>query len=73
MKFLLWGLIIAAVIWLLRNQKNANGAVAQSNTSKKSEAMVQCAHCGVYVPASEAMAASSGSLYCCQEHLRHAS
>lgn len=31
--------------------------------------MVRCAHCGLHLPSSEAVAAD-GRLYCCQEHAR---
>ncbi|GAB3399276.1 PP0621 family protein [Massilia agilis] len=36
----------------------------------QSEPMVNCAHCGVYFPASEAVRAG-GREYCCPAHARH--
>lgn len=66
MKLLFWLVIVFAVIWLLRNKKNQAG--------KGTETMVRCAHCGVYVPASESIVAVSGAVYCSEEHrLQHAS
>ena len=37
------------------------------------ETMVQCAHCGIHFPASEAVVHASGAQYCCEEHRRLAS
>jgi uncharacterized protein len=33
------------------------------------EAMLQCAWCGVHMPASEAVSAADGRVYCGREHL----
>ncbi|MBB5392643.1 MULTISPECIES: PP0621 family protein [unclassified Herbaspirillum] len=37
------------------------------------ETMVQCAHCGIHFPVSEAVTHASGAHYCCEEHRRLAS
>lgn len=37
------------------------------------ETMVQCAHCGIHFPSSEAVVHASGAQYCCEEHRRLAS
>jgi len=37
------------------------------------ETMVQCAHCGIHFPISEAVTHASGAHYCCEEHRRLAS
>ena len=37
------------------------------------ETMVQCAHCGIHFPSSEAVVHASGAHYCCEEHRRLAS
>ncbi|MCA1324417.1 PP0621 family protein [Herbaspirillum sp. alder98] len=37
------------------------------------ETMVQCAHCGIHFPVSEAVTHASGALYCSEEHRRLAS
>lgn len=44
----------------------------QSASSKRVEAMLNCAYCQVYFPASEAVARGSHQ-YCCAEHAEAAS
>ena len=76
MKLLFWLMIVFAAIWLLRSKKNLAGGdgPARPVAGRGIETMVQCAHCGVYVPASESIVAVSGAAYCSEEHrLRHAS
>ncbi|HEX7636666.1 MAG TPA: PP0621 family protein [Noviherbaspirillum sp.] len=76
MKLLFWLMIVFAAIWLLRSKKNLAGGTgpARPAAGKSIETMVQCTHCGVYVPASESIVAVSGAAYCSEEHrLRHAS
>jgi uncharacterized protein len=34
------------------------------------EAMLQCAECHTYFPASEALTAADGATYCCDQHRR---
>lgn len=74
MKFLLWALLVAVVvIWLMRGKK-ASGDAQQPTQAPDAgvdgEAMIRCAHCGTYVPASESFAAPSGAAYCSEEHRR---
>ncbi|MGE5649189.1 MAG: PP0621 family protein [Bacillota bacterium] len=75
MKLLFWALVVLAVLWLLRGKKTAGSpAAAGAARNNGTETMVQCAHCGVHVPASESILAASGAAYCTEEHrLRHAS
>ncbi len=81
MKFLLWILILVAVVlWLLYNKKQTVGgsasASAQSAGKRKDgepEAMLQCAYCGVHIPVSESIVTPSGAVFCSEEHrLQHA-
>lgn len=76
MKLLLWAAIgFIVVMWLLRSNKvsSAGHASGVSNKDKLIEPMVQCAHCGVYIPASESVTAASGKVFCSDEHrLKHA-
>jgi uncharacterized protein len=58
----------------------ADGATARPkarrfrrSTEGGAEAMVQCAHCGIHFPVSEAVTHASGALYCSEEHRRLAS
>lgn len=76
MKFLIWFLILFLVIWYIRTKqtKAAKKPTQSPNTRSPdpatSEPMLQCSQCGVFLPASEAVQASSGNAYCCEEH-RH--
>lgn len=75
MKFLIWILFIVLLIWLMRGKKPAVGTSSRNaKAAGGTETMQQCLHCGVFVPESEAVVATSGTVYCCEEHrLRHAS
>lgn len=80
MKFLLWAVLaLVIVMWLARGKKVASGsstAAADKPAAApgdKTEQMVCCAHCGVYLPASESVATPSGTVFCSEEHrLLHA-
>ncbi|HWI36746.1 MAG TPA: PP0621 family protein [Burkholderiales bacterium] len=70
-KLLLLLLLVLAGVWLvkraLRNaarQEHGNPA-----TSKASEELVRCAHCGLLLPRGEARQAG-GAIYCSEEHSR---
>jgi uncharacterized protein len=74
MKLLLWALFILLLIWLMRGRKQTVNAPAAARRAEGIEAMAQCAHCGVYVPESEAVLSASRQVFCSEEHrLRHAS
>lgn len=78
MKFLIWGLLIAAIVlWVLRAKKVLDAARDRQQKEMLQEApppavepMLQCAHCGIHLPASEALAGKDGQAYCSAEHLR---
>ncbi len=80
MKFLLWGAIgFIVAMWLLRtkkipaqfNEKQHDGA---DSTQRGVEAMVCCAHCGMHIPISEAVAGRSDAAFCSEDHrLQHIS
>jgi len=81
MKLLLWLLIVAAVVkWVLRAKKatlRSGPAHAEPSgsraASRELEMMLQCAHCGVYFPASEAVGNAAGPVFCSEQHrLQHA-
>jgi uncharacterized protein len=85
MRFLFFLIIIVAVILVVRKKFQASdksasndpadqvtppasGAVSQTEAI---ESMLRCAHCGVFVPASEAVPGieqHSGQSYCCEQH-----
>jgi uncharacterized protein len=65
------GLVV--VIWLTRSKKTAvskadTRADHSGNNSERIEPIVQCAHCGVHVPASEALTSPAGVVFCSDEH-----
>lgn len=74
MKLLLWAVIIfVAVMWLLHIKKSSiqrdDGDPAnQPKTNDASEAIIRCAQCGIYVPASESISAQSDLAFCSEEH-----
>jgi uncharacterized protein len=79
MKFLLWAVIIVLVVMWIMREKKVSGAVrdAQKGTEREAlpepQPMIQCAECGLHLPASEALAGPHGMIFCSEEHrLRHA-
>ncbi|HJV53308.1 MAG TPA: PP0621 family protein [Noviherbaspirillum sp.] len=73
MRLFAWVLLILVVLWVLRSNKSAGRASDGQTAGAGTESMVQCAHCGIYVPVSESVAGVSGRSYCSEEHrLRHA-
>jgi uncharacterized protein len=81
MKLVFWLLILVAVIvWLLYDKKqsvgadaSASAATADGRKTKDGEAMLQCAHCGIHIPASESIVTPTGAVFCSEEHrLQHA-
>ncbi len=70
MKLLAWLLLVILVIWALRSKKSGvTDKMPEKQHLGAPELMVKCAHCGVYLPASEAIT-QSGELFCSEEH-RH--
>lgn len=72
LKFLLIGVL---VVWLLyspflrRKRKGQAKAPAPPPAPKSiTEDMVQCAHCGIHLPASEAQVDSTGHAFCSTAH-----
>lgn len=77
MKFLLWAaLVFVAVKWLLRSKKPPmqtdlhQDRRVRGTRRDRAELMVPCAHCGVYIPQSEAVLSASGAVFCDEEHRR---
>jgi uncharacterized protein len=78
MRLLIWLIIgLAVVVWLKRafarvahqvSDGTEAGAPRQRRGDSQIEAMVQCAHCGVHFPASEAVSGAGGAVYCSAEH-----
>jgi uncharacterized protein len=76
MKYLIWFVIcLAVVIWIKRKKAalsgmhgNAHANIHGPASEPTVEAMQQCALCGMYIPASEAMIDGNGAIFCCAEH-----
>jgi uncharacterized protein len=71
MKYLLILLVILAVIWLMRRgSASSHRRQREARPEGKSHArpMVECAHCGVHLPADEAVIGSEGRPYCSDAH-----
>ena len=70
MKYLLVALvvIIAIGIWRNNRRKAAAPAPAKKPRLAEPENMVTCAHCGLHLPASDALEGSNQLHYCSREH-----
>jgi uncharacterized protein len=79
MKYLIWFVIcLAVVVWIKRKKAalsdmrgNTQGMHADMHGAASApnvETMQQCAHCGMYIPASEAVMNGNGAIFCCAEH-----
>lgn len=79
MRYLIWLVIgFAVYTWVKRAMaKLSSGGQADPRRhtgNQLAETMRQCAHCGTYIPASEAVLGSAGAIFCCEEHrVQHAS
>lgn len=74
MKFITWLLIILAAMTVSRviNARNAaarRGVAQPGKAPDRIESMVSCAHCGVYMPRSEALLIGKRT-WCCEDHAR---
>lgn len=71
MKFLLILLVILVAVWLMR-RGSASGHGRQQQPRPEGtpqvQPMVECAHCGVHLPANEAVIGSEGRTYCSDAH-----
>ena len=78
MRVLFWLLVLVGAVFLVRKKLREPGKSSPSSAPPSSagapgsgevESMLRCDHCGVFVPASEAVKAQdSGRSYCCDEH-----
>ncbi len=69
MKFLVWGVILALVIlWVMRPKSLRSPGPKAPPAVDAPEAMLQCAECHTYFPASEALSAADGAVFCCDLH-----
>ncbi|QHI99824.1 hypothetical protein GT347_18660 [Xylophilus rhododendri] len=71
MKLLMVLAAVALLVWLLRGDRRK--AVQKQTASRQPrgpEAMVQCAACGLHLPATDALPGPGEKMYCCAEHRR---
>jgi hypothetical protein len=71
MKFLLFlAIAVIAFNWLtrLKGQAASRGAPPSRTQLREPEPMLQCAHCSLHFPASEALM-RDGKSYCSEQHL----
>ena len=74
MKYLLVLMVVLAGVWIWRNRRAAERPPAPRPPPARRplaqpSAMVACRHCGLHLPASDALAGPDGP-YCSAEHLR---
>ena len=73
-KFLLLILAVVAAWWLirrLRGKDRAGDAPDAAAPGPAPEQMVNCSHCGLYLPQNEALV-EGDKFFCCAEHRRRA-
>jgi uncharacterized protein len=68
-RLLLWLLLGLIAWWMLRPRRAAPPASSRANAPAGTapEAMVDCAHCGLHFPASEAVR-DGARVFCCSAH-----
>ncbi len=74
MKYLIWLVIVFAVIWWIRQQRQMPSDATSNKTSKEpshmdesAHVMVPCVHCGAHMPHADALQGQQG-LYCSEAH-----
>jgi uncharacterized protein len=71
MKFLIVILVVFAVLWFLRNNRQgdppARGARREPPQLEPQD-MVRCPVCSLHLPRTDALPGPDGRLYCCAEH-----
>lgn len=67
-RLLFWIALIATAIWLWRRLAKPRAGKRAPEKATEAPPMVRCAHCGVHVPASGALA-NADRWYCSRQHL----
>ena len=74
LRVLVWVVLLVAGWWILRKRARPAPpplrptATAPAPAVAKAEPMIDCAHCGLHLPASEALRDDASRAYCCAEH-----
>jgi len=72
MKYLIVLAVVVVAIWIWRQNRREEAqerAAARPRAVPGPQAMLRCAHCGVHLPAADAVAGRQGS-YCSETHRR---
>ena len=71
MKYVLVALVLMVAIGIWRNKRRKAAASSTPQRHLRTpEDMLTCAHCGLHLPASDAVIAKDHRTYCCAEHLQ---
>lgn len=73
MKYLIVLLVVAAAIWLWRRNRREEMEDARKQQPPPPpvgapQAMLRCAHCGLHLPAADAITGPDGEVYCSAAH-----
>jgi len=72
MKYLMVLMVVAVAIWIWRNNRREEIRSATAPQRPRAvpgpQAMVRCAHCGLHLPAADAVAGRGSSSYCSDAH-----
>lgn len=71
MKYVLLVVVVAIVLWLMFGRGHRTEQVRQRETKRDAAVpvtMLQCAHCGVHLPKSDALFDAGGRPYCGEPH-----
>ena len=74
LRVLVWVVLLVAGWWIFRKRARPAppplrpAAPSRAPVIAKAEPMVDCTHCGLHLPASEALRDEAGRAYCCAEH-----
>lgn len=61
-------LLLFLVVFIIYKLLSARARPPELAPGPKSEHVVACAHCGVFVPQSEALPDETGRFFCCEDH-----
>jgi uncharacterized protein len=67
MKFLLLVLAVVALVWLIRSARRRDDPPAPRRHEAGVQPMVSCRHCGVHLPAHDALP-GRGGVFCGEAH-----
>ena len=73
MKYLLVLFVVLVAVWLWRKGRreelqSRRPPPPAPNEIAPPQAMLRCAHCGLHLPAAEAVRGADGTVYCCAAH-----